>query len=201
LTVRVNAASLAVLLVGERLLVVGTGLLIVKVSGADAPPNRGVGSTTVTENVPAVTISDAAMGTVNWVESTKVVVRSTPSMPITKPSTKPMPLTASVKPGSPAVALDGERLLTIGAATTLSVLVILVGVESFTALRKANLPKALGKDGLAECVDCVETAGIGAARNMQINAHVTAIAGMQTGMILVRLRISRFLLKDAMLAP
>jgi hypothetical protein len=38
-------------------------------------------------------------------------------MRITKPSTKSVPLTVSVNPDPPAVALDGERLLTLGAAS------------------------------------------------------------------------------------
>ena len=62
-TVRVNPGPAAGALVGERLLAVGTGLLIVNVSGADTPPVPGL--KTVTENVPAVAISDAAIGVVN----------------------------------------------------------------------------------------------------------------------------------------
>jgi hypothetical protein len=113
----VNAASPTILLDGERLLVVGAGLFIANVSGADSPPKSGSGSKTVTENVPAVAISEAAMAVVNFVESTNVVDRSEPSMRITKPSTKSVPLTVSVNPDPPAVALDGERLLTLGAAS------------------------------------------------------------------------------------
>jgi hypothetical protein len=102
---------------GERLVAVGTGLFIVNVSGADSPPKSGSGSKTVTENVPTVCISEAAMAVVNSVESTNVVDRSLPSMRITKPSTKAVPLTLSVNPDPPAIALDGERPLTLGAAS------------------------------------------------------------------------------------
>jgi len=73
LTVNVNAASPAVLLAGDKgLEMVGTGLFTVKLSaGVDAPP-PGVGFVTVTEIVPAVVISDAAIEVVNCAELTKV---------------------------------------------------------------------------------------------------------------------------------
>lgn len=60
-TVSVNAAVPANLLVGDKVLSVGAGLLTVKVSaGVDVPP-PGVGFVTVTEIVPAVAISDDAI--------------------------------------------------------------------------------------------------------------------------------------------
>lgn len=57
--VRANAAPPAAAVVGERLLAVGTGLLMVKGSGADSTPP--LGSKTVTKKVPAVAISEAAI--------------------------------------------------------------------------------------------------------------------------------------------
>ena len=116
LIVRAKAAPPTVALVGERVLVVGTGLLIVKVSGLDSPP-LGSGSKTVTAKLPAAAISVAFIVVLSCVASTKVVVLSRPSTRITKPSTKPAPLTARLNPAPPAIALDGERLLTLGAPT------------------------------------------------------------------------------------
>jgi hypothetical protein len=78
-TVSVNPALPVIALDGEMLVAVGTGLLIVNVSAADStPPPK-----TVTDDVPAVAISDAAIDVVNLVELTNVVVRFTPLMRIT----------------------------------------------------------------------------------------------------------------------
>ncbi len=60
LTVRVNVESPIFLDVGEMLVVVGTGLLTVKVCAFEVPP-PGVGLKTVTPNVPAVVKSDEGM--------------------------------------------------------------------------------------------------------------------------------------------
>ena len=115
LTVSVKPASPAVPLDCERLVAVGTGLSIVKVREFDSPPIRGVGSKTVTENVPELAISDASISVVKAFVSTKVVSRSLPSMRITNSGRKSVPLTVSVNPGPRAIALDGERLITFGA--------------------------------------------------------------------------------------
>ncbi len=61
MTVKVNAALPAVALEGERLLVVGSGLLTVKVSAGVEVPPPGLGFVTVTGMLPAVAISEAAM--------------------------------------------------------------------------------------------------------------------------------------------
>jgi hypothetical protein len=123
--VRVKAAPPTVALAGEKALLVGTPLLISKVSGADSPP-LGSGSKTVTAKLPATAISVEPIVVLNWVASTKVVVLSRPSTRITKPSTKPVPLTVRLNPAPPAVALDGERLLTLGAPTIKAALVRLL---------------------------------------------------------------------------
>ncbi len=66
-TVVVKPTFPEVALEGERLLVVGNGLLTVKVNAdVDVPP-PGVGFVTVTGIVPAVAISDAAMAAVTCV--------------------------------------------------------------------------------------------------------------------------------------
>ena len=66
-TVRVKPAPPAALLAGERPVVVGTGLLIVKVrAGVEVPP-PGEGLNTVTLAVPAVAMSAAVMSAVSCV--------------------------------------------------------------------------------------------------------------------------------------
>src|SRR5215471_19289083 len=112
-TVKVNAAPPAVALLGERLLMVGTGLLTVKVAAADVPP-PGVGFVTFTESVPAVAMSLAGMLAVTCVALTKVVVRLLPLTWTVAPLAKLVPLTVNVNAAPPAVALLGERLLMVG---------------------------------------------------------------------------------------
>ena len=63
-TVKVNPVPPAVAEPGLRLVIVGTGLLIVKVCGLDVPP-PGTGLSTVTDCAPAVAISEAEIEAVN----------------------------------------------------------------------------------------------------------------------------------------
>ena len=96
LTVRVNPASPAVLVVGEMLVVVGTRLLTVNVCALEVPP-PGAGFVTVMLNVPAVVKSLAGMEAVTWVALTKLVVRGEPLKFTTEFVTKLVPFTVSVK--------------------------------------------------------------------------------------------------------
>jgi hypothetical protein len=73
-TVKVNPAPPAVAINGERLEVVGTGLLTVKVSAGVEVPPPGAGFVTVTDLVPAVVISEAAISALTWVASMSAVV-------------------------------------------------------------------------------------------------------------------------------
>jgi hypothetical protein len=68
-TVRVKAGPPAAADVGLRAVVVGTGLLIVKVRAPDVPP-PGVGLKTFTEAVPAVAMSVAPIVAWSWVAET-----------------------------------------------------------------------------------------------------------------------------------
>ena len=113
LTVSVNPEPPAVAEVGLKLVVVGTGLLIVKGMGPDVTPP---GFNTVTFTVPAAAISAATIEAVNWVALTKVVVRLDPPHCTTEPLTKFVPLTVSVNPELPAVVDEGLRLVIVGAA-------------------------------------------------------------------------------------
>jgi hypothetical protein len=111
--VSVNPAPPAVAEVGLRLVVAGTGLLIVKVWALEVPP-PGVPFTTVTEAVPAVAMSAAVIAAVTWVEETYVVVRFDPFQFTVEPETKPVPFTVSVNPAPPAVAEAGLRPVVVG---------------------------------------------------------------------------------------
>jgi hypothetical protein len=72
LTVNVNASSPPVLLVGDSVVTVGTGLFTAKLSaGVDVPP-PGVGFVTVTRIVLAAAISEAAIEAVSCPELTMV---------------------------------------------------------------------------------------------------------------------------------
>src|SRR3989454_551024 len=113
LTVKVNAASPVVALVGDTDVSVGAGLLTENVCAADVPP-PGVGVSTVTGRLAAVAMSAAAIAAVNWVALTKVVVRAAPFQRTVEPLVKPVPLTVSVKAAPPTCALVGDRLETVG---------------------------------------------------------------------------------------
>jgi hypothetical protein len=112
-TVSVNAAPPTVALVGERVVIVGAGLLMVKVEPADVPP-PGAGFVTVTEGVPAVAMSAAVIAAVTCVALTNVVVLAAPLKFTTDVATKFVPFTVSVNAAPPAVALDGASEVIVG---------------------------------------------------------------------------------------
>ena len=113
LTVSVNAGPPAFAVAGLRLVVVGTGLLIVKVRELEVPP-PGAGLNTVTEAVPATAMSAAVITAVNRVEETKVVVRFAPFHRTIEPATKLLPLTVRTKSVPPAVVDVGLKLEVVG---------------------------------------------------------------------------------------
>src|SRR5205807_90345 len=100
-TVTVKPASPAFLELGEMLVVVGTGLLTVRVCALEIPP-PGAGFVTVTENETAVATSAAVIAAVNCAELTNVVVFAEPLKLTTDVETKFVPVTVSVNPASPA---------------------------------------------------------------------------------------------------
>ena len=112
--VSVNAAVPAVLVVGLMLLSVGDGLVTVKFTALEVPP-PGDGFKTVIGKVPPTATSANVICAVNSVLPPKLVVRLLPLNLTIAPSTKPVPVTVSVKAASPAVLLDGLILLTVGA--------------------------------------------------------------------------------------
>src|ERR1700730_4570472 len=126
LTVSVKAGPPAVALLGEIELIAGTGLLMVNVLGADVPP-PGPGFVTVTLIVRAVAMSAAEIAAVSWWLLENVVVRAAPFHFTTEVVMKPEPFTVSVKPAPPAVALAGEREVTVGLG------LLIVNVSEFDA--------------------------------------------------------------------
>jgi len=113
-TVSVNAVPPGVALEGESKVAVGAELLMVKVRVPDVPP-PGEGLTTVIETVPAVAMSLAEIDPVNWVLLTKLVARALPFHCTTELETKFAPVTVSVNVAPPAVALEGESKVAVGA--------------------------------------------------------------------------------------
>ncbi len=112
-TVNVNAAPPTVALVGENVVIVGTGLFTMNEEFPEVPP-PGAGLVTVTLNVPAAAMSGAVIAAVNWVALTKVVVRAAPLKFTTEVETKLVPFTVSVNAAPPLAALVGERVVMVG---------------------------------------------------------------------------------------
>ena len=112
-TVKVKAAPPVIALTGDKLVIVGTGLLTAKFEAAEVPP-PGAGLTTVIESVPADAMSLAGMLAVSCVGLTRVVVRPEPFTCTPELPTKFVPLIVSVLAPPPAIALVGERLVTLG---------------------------------------------------------------------------------------
>ena len=76
-----------------------------------APP----GARTLTEGEPALAIKPADTVAVSCVVEPNVVVSAEPFQSRVSPETKLVPVIVRVKPAPPAVALAGERELTVGA--------------------------------------------------------------------------------------
>ena len=113
--VSVNAAPLTVAMVGAIEVSAGPETaLIVKDRVADVPP-PGAGFVTLTVAVPAVAISAAVIAAVSCVALAKVVVLAAPLNFTTDVDTNPVPFTVRVKAAPPAVALVGEREVSVGA--------------------------------------------------------------------------------------
>src|SRR3989449_394139 len=87
--------------------------VMVKVRAPDDPPPGG-GLNTVTWADPAMAMSPAEMAARNSVPLTNVVVRFEPFQRILDDATKFVPLTVSVNPAPPAVALLGASAAGIG---------------------------------------------------------------------------------------
>ncbi len=108
-TVNVKAALPTGVLVGLIELIDGAAPTVKFAAFDPRPPE-----VTLTENVPAVVIRLAGTDAVNCVGFATVVLSVFPLKLTVAPDEKPVPLTVSVNVGPPAVALSGERELTVG---------------------------------------------------------------------------------------
>ena len=119
-SVRVNAASPAVALVGEIAVSVGTAAAIGvpeaigKLRAPEVPP-PGAGVTTITGTLATVAISAELTAVVSCLVLTNVVVRALPFQVIVEPFSKLLPFTVSVKAAPPAIAPAGLKLVNVGA--------------------------------------------------------------------------------------
>src|SRR3990172_531392 len=98
---------------GERLLMAGTGLLMVRSVALDVPP-PGKGLKTVIENVPALVTSPAGICAVICVLLTNMVSRASPLKFTTELLLNPVPFTVSVKALPDAVTVVGEMVVKTG---------------------------------------------------------------------------------------
>ena len=112
-TVNVKAPELAVLDVGDNVLIVGTGLLMLRATPFDGPP-PGAGFTTVIEIDPAALMSAAGILAVTWLAFTNEVVRAAPLTLTVEELTKLEPLTVNVKAASPTVLEVGLKVVIAG---------------------------------------------------------------------------------------
>ena len=110
---RVNCAPPATVEVGEIEIVVGTGLLTVKVCAPDVPP-PGPGFTTVIKSAPPTEISAAGTIMVIVVLEINAVVNGTPLKSIVDDALKFVPVTVSVKLLPPAAVEVGLILAVVG---------------------------------------------------------------------------------------
>ena len=105
---RVKAAPPCVAELGEIEVSVGTGLSTAKLAAADVPP-PGAGLVTVTLNVPAFAMSAALMVAVTSVAAHEQSWRERDPVQFTTELLQvSVPVTVSVNPAPPAVALLGE---------------------------------------------------------------------------------------------
>jgi hypothetical protein len=114
LTVRIREALPAEAEDGDRLVIVGSGLLAactVKPAATDVPP-PGAGFETVTGKVPALARSFVGTAAVSSLRFTKVVARGVPLKFTVEEVINPLPLIVSVSGPLPVEAEAGDRLVT-----------------------------------------------------------------------------------------
>jgi 3D (Asp-Asp-Asp) domain-containing protein len=160
-TVRVNAPDPALVVLGERVVITGTGFVAVtlKFTAFDVPP-PGVGFVTVTGGVPTVVTSLARIAAVTCVALTNVVTLAVPLKFTTELATKLVPFTVSVNAAEPAVTPVGDKVVIVGtglfAAVTLKLTEFDVpppGVGFVTVT--GGVPTVVTSAAKIEAVNCV----------------------------------------------
>src|SRR5207237_258983 len=111
--VRVKAAPPTLALEGESDVSDGAGVVIVNVWAPEVPPSTP-GIVTVTWAVPTAAMSEAGIAAVTCVGLTRVVVRAPPFQRTLAPMSNPVPVSVSVNPAPPAVALEGDSAVSVG---------------------------------------------------------------------------------------
>jgi hypothetical protein len=98
---------------GERLLIVGAGLVTARFMEFEIPP-PGAGLVTVTGKFPIAAMSAAVTDMVTCVALTNAVVRAVPLNVTTEFDRKFVPFTVSVNPAPPNTALGGDSDVIVG---------------------------------------------------------------------------------------
>lgn len=171
LTVKVNAASPAVLVVDDMLLSVGTGLSgLVTVKGTSLVTSPVFGFHTDTGIVPAALISEAMISALSCVELSKVVSRSPPEPfhRTNEPLTKLLPVTVSVNAGPFMGVLDGERELICATADSVTLLKIMSPPPKPPVLAPAIMP-------VAELTFCLVEVGLLVAALVNTHGEVKGL--------------------------
>jgi hypothetical protein len=122
-TVRVNAAPLTAALDGDSVVITGARRLVVGVVMEKVTEFEVVVELdTVTAAVPEKAVSAAVIAAVSWggVEFTKVVGRGEPFQFTTRPFTKPVPFTVSVRPVGAQKGVELGEIEEITGATTVN---------------------------------------------------------------------------------
>src|SRR5438477_80722 len=91
----------------------GAGAVIVNVWAPEVPPSTP-GIVTVTWAMPTAAMSEAGIAAVTCVGLTRVVVRAPAFQPTLAPTSNPVPVSVSVNPAPPAVALEGDSVVSVG---------------------------------------------------------------------------------------
>ena len=147
-TLKVKAVPPAVAVLGLSEVIAAPGA-IVNVAPAEVTPF----SVTATVTDPALATRLAATGAVNCVALTKVVVSAVEFHSTTAPEMNPVPLTVSVKPPWPAVALLG--LSEVIAGPVLMVKVAPVEVTPFSVTVMVTEPAVATRLAATGAVNCV----------------------------------------------
>src|SRR5207237_45177 len=166
--VRVKAAPPTLALEGESDVSDGAGVVIVNVWAPEVPPSTP-GIVTVTWAVPTAAMSEAGIAAVTCVGLTRVVVRAPPFQPTLAPMSNPVPVSVSVNPAPPAVALEGDSAVSVGPPALRG------------RLRAADVPPGAGVTTVTDAVVAAarSDAGIAAVSCVTLTKVVVRVAPFQ----------------------
>jgi hypothetical protein len=151
-TVSVKSPPPAAVEIGLRLVMPGTGGLIVKLSGFEVTPELD----TVTVAVPCEVMRVEATVAVIWVGLTKVVGNGVLFHSTVAPKKNPVPFTVSVNAAPPAAAEVGLRLVMTGSGWLIGKLTAFDAAAPGLITVMLALPTALTRLAGTEAISCVE---------------------------------------------